>query len=383
MATMGEVERRATAVADGVLAATADEIDRDGSFPKAAVDGLREAGLMAALIPVELGGMGASMSDVARSITALGRQCASTAMIFAMHQIQVACLVRHGSTPELLEYLREISAKQLLLASATTEIGIGGDVRTSSCFVERVGDHYKLSKNAPVISYGDYADAILATARRDADAAPNDQVIVVCRRDGVTLQRTTEWDALGFRGTCSHGYMLDAEGPLADVVPVPYGDVSSRTMLPVSHMVWSSVWLGVAEAAVNKARKYVRSQARSKPGVVLPAATRLAELVSVHQQLQGLVLGALARWESAQADPEELEGFGFTIAMNTLKVAASEIVVDVVNRAMQVIGISAYRMDSQYCLGRHLRDAHGAALMVNNDRITQNNAQLLLVAKES
>jgi acyl-CoA dehydrogenase len=30
-------------------------------------------------------------------------------------------------------------------------------------------------------------------------------------------------------------------------------------------------------------------------------------------------------------------------------------------------------------MGRHLRDSMGACLMVNNDRIMANNAQLLLV----
>jgi len=41
--------------------------------------------------------------------------------------------------------------------------------------------------------------------------------------------------------------------------------------------------------------------------------------------------------------------------------------------------MAGYRNDSPYSLGRLLRDAQGAALMVNNDRIIANNAQLLLV----
>ncbi len=38
-------------------------------------------------------------------------------------------------------------------------------------------------------------------------------------------------------------------------------------MLPVSHILWSSVWLGLATSAANKARHYVRTEARKKPGV--------------------------------------------------------------------------------------------------------------------
>lgn len=71
-----------------------------------------------------------------------------------------------------------------------------------------------------------------------------------------------------------------------------------------------------------------------------------------------------------------MSGMGFSLAMNNLKVTASTLVVDLVNRAMLICGIAGYREDSQYSLGRHLRDAHGAAVMVNNDRIMNNSAQL-------
>jgi acyl-CoA dehydrogenase len=57
-------------------------------------------------------------------------------------------------------------------------------------------------------------------------------------------------------------------------------------------------------------------------------------------------------------------------------------VVDVVNQAMLICGIQGYREDSEYSLGRILRDAHGAAVMVNNDRIAGNTAQLAMVQRE-
>jgi acyl-CoA dehydrogenase len=47
-----------------------------------------------------------------------------------------------------------------------------------------------------------------------------------------------------------------------------------------------------------------------------------------------------------------------------------------------ICGIAGYREDTPYRMGRLLRDAHGGAVMVNNDRIIANNAQLLLVSKE-
>ena len=48
------------------------------------------------LVPAELGGEGARAADVADVCAILGRACASTAMIFAMHQVKLACLARHA-----------------------------------------------------------------------------------------------------------------------------------------------------------------------------------------------------------------------------------------------------------------------------------------------
>jgi acyl-CoA dehydrogenase len=90
----------------------------------------------------------------------------------------------------------------------------------------------------------------------------------------------------------------------------------------------------------------------------------------------------VANFEAVYDDVEALAGMGFAIAMNGLKVSASTLVVDIVGRALVICGISGYREDSPYSLGRLLRDAHGAAVMVNNDRIIANNAQMLLVHKD-
>ena len=99
---------------------------------------------------------------------------------------------------------------------------------------------------------------------------------------------------MGFRGTCSLGYRLRAEGPVDEILSDSYGDISAETMLPVSHLLWSSVWLGIATGAVHRARHFVRSEARKKPGGTPPAAVRVAEVVALHQQFTGLVGDAAA-----------------------------------------------------------------------------------------
>ena len=366
-----------------VAGAHAADVDAHARFPKETVDALREERLLGALVPAGLGGLGQPLPVAAAVVRTLGRYCASSAMILAMHHIKVLSLVRHLSSDALRDYARRVAAEQLLLASATTEMGIGGDLRRSSCFVERDGDRFRLTKHAPVISYGEYADAILTSARKDADAAPNDQVLVVCETKDVSLTPLTTWDTLGFRGTCSNGFTMEATGPADLVLAEPWGDITARTVLPAAHLLWSSLWLGIAEEASWRAQRFVQKAARKNPGTTPPGATRLADLLVTRQRFASSVEALLDRYVAIMDDPEALSSVDFMVAINTLKISASTDVVDVVNQAMLVCGIAGYREDSEFSLGRLLRDAHGAAIMVNNDRIAGNTAQLALMQREA
>jgi acyl-CoA dehydrogenase len=384
-AAPGALGAAAARVGAEVAAAHADRVDRDAVFPREAIDALRRERLLGAQVPRELGGLSASVADVAAMCTALGRHCANTAMVFAMHHIQLACVVRHGlSVPFLREYAAEVLAgRQALLASATTEAGVGGDVRNSVCSVERDGAQVKLTKNAPVISYGLDADGILATARRAPDAPSGDQVITLLRKEDYTLEQTGSWDTLGFRGTCSNGFVLSARAQPAQVFPQPYAEISAQTMLPVSHLLWSSLWLGIALDALERARGFVRAEARKKPGTPPPASLRLSELATLVQGFRATVNDAVRAYAAVMDDPEAVSSMGIALRMNSLKISSSQLVVQAVTQAMLVCGIGSYRNDSRTSLGRHLRDAYGAMLMINNDRIHGANAQMLLVYKET
>ena len=372
----------AARIGSEIAAPNAFAVDRDARFPVEAIDALRAERMLSVLVPVELGGAGAALTDVASAVEALGRSCASTAMVYAMHQIQVACLVRHGRSEMVLDYLRDLAARELLLASATTEAGIGGDVRSSACAVERDGNRFRLEKDSPVISYGAHADGVLVTARRTPDSPPNDQVLVVVPCTPSTLEVRSDWDTLGFRGTCSNGFLLRAEGRVDQILTDSYGDISSLTMLPTSHIVWASVWLGIATSAVDAARTHVRAEARRRPGTTPPAAVRLAELIGRCEEFRSLVRTRATEYELTLDRPDELSGMGFALRMNALKTSASRLVVEIVGEAMTICGMAGYRNDSELSLTRHLRDAYGAALMVNNDRILGASAQMLLVHKD-
>jgi acyl-CoA dehydrogenase len=232
------------------------------------------------------------------------------------------------------------------------------------------------------VPYGAYADAILATARRSPQSAPADQVLVLCRAPELTLQQTSESPMLGLRGTCSVGYKLYATGDNGHVLPRAFSDIAATTLLPVAHVLSSAARLGIATAALDRARHFMRSQARKKPGVVPFGAERLAELLAQHQQMQELVNGAARRFDALTNDPGQLKGMSFAIAMNSVEVSSSTMLVDIVGGALAICGFAGYRLDTVHSLSRLLRDAHGAALMMNRNRILAETGLMLVIAQD-
>jgi acyl-CoA dehydrogenase len=378
--------QRVHALGRDVISPAAGAVDRDARFPQEAFDALKAERLLSAYVPSEYGGAGMDVRQISRICEALGHYCASTAMIYAMHQIQVAMIVHHGLAAVFFrDYVREIVSGQNLLASATTELGIGGDVRSSICAARVVDDHFMLEKQAPVISYGEMADAILVTARRSEESARSDQVLVLVRKEDVVMRRLSEWDTLGFRGTCSPGFELKAIGNAQQILPEPYAQIHAKTQQSFAHIVWASLWAGIAADALHRARQVVRAEARKNPNVMPISATRLAEADLVLNTMQSTLQATIDDYLVALdgGDPEAFTNFAYAIRVNNLKLTASTLLIDIVMRAMLICGIAGYRNDSKLTLGRHLRDATGAALMVNNDRILGQNATMQMALRDS
>jgi acyl-CoA dehydrogenase len=370
-----------TAMVAAAAAANAEDVDRYARFPKAAIDAAREQKLLGIQIPSEFGGYGASIFDVTDMCYALGRACASTAMIFAMHQTKIACLVRHGTGSNWHETLmRRVAAEQLLLASSTTEGQNGGNIRSSSAAIEPTETGISLTRNATVISYGAQADGIVTIARRTGDAVASDQVLVAFTRDDYTLERSLEWETLGMRGTCSAGFELKATGSAEQIFPESYDKIHAQTMTPVAHLCWSSAWAGIAAAAVDRAQLFIRKAARGSGGQMPPGAAHFTAAKMTLTKLRAMITSSLDTYASHEHDERALSSLDFQSSINLLKVEASELAVATVMHAMRACGLSGYRNDGDFSVGRHLRDALSAPLMINNDRILTNIATASLMS---
>lgn len=362
----------------------AADVDTHCRFPIEAITALKAAGVFAASIPIEYGGVTADPVELARGCWILGQYCSATASIVAMHHTQILSVVHHAKdNPQLQAYLRRVASENRLIASVTSEVGPGGDMRSSSCAVVVEGDTYTLTKKATTVSYGSYADDLMITARKNVHAASSDQVLVIAEKGQFELQDQGVWDTLGMRGTCSPPATVVANGAAWQVISTPFADIATYTMVPTSHIFWSAWWFGLATDAVSKARELFRAKGRSNPGVTPMGAHRVADLDAELQKMEYEVFGLAREYAEALAsnNTQKLASLSFSLRINTLKLNSSRAVVAIVSEALSVCGIQAYKNNGSFSLGRHLRDAHSSVMMVHNDRIQLTNASLLLVHK--
>jgi acyl-CoA dehydrogenase len=381
--------QEARRISKEIAAPAAAAVDRDARFPHETVTALREARLLSAAVPTAFGGAGLALAELGQLCHALAQGCGSSAMVLAMHTIQVGCIARHaGASAFFADVLRALVSEQSLLASMTSEVGTFGETRRSICAIEPApGDstRFRLGKDATTGSYCAHADAILVTARRDADAAPGDQVLAFVARADCTLAQVGSWDTLGMRGTCSPGFRLDAGAPRSQILPDAYADIAAQTMVPYSHVLWAALWAGIAADAHARAASFVRGQARKAPGTTPPTALRLAELSVKLQALRHHWLQVANEFDALPAPAGEghpLGRIGWSLKFNSLKTDAAERTPEIVHGALQIVGILGYKNDTPFSLGRHYRDALSAALMISNDRIAAQSANLLLVFKD-
>ncbi len=356
----------------GIAKKHANSVDLEARFPGEAFEALKQAKLVSPCTIVEGQVALPPVAELMKNVRRISAACSNAGMILAMHYNQLSALVRYSkNSPYLEQHLVNLVTDQSLVASSTTERSTGGDTGRSSCSVIDLGNgEVSIKKDASVISYAKNAGTILVTAKVNDKASPTEQVLVVCPESQLTLEPSNHWDSLGMRGTDSRGYHLNARLPKESVMTTPYSQILASEMLPMTHLMWSSVWLGMMDAMARQVRNKLKSSSNETHKV------QLYEMLAQRQQVESLADTVLQDYGAFSKKPD----FTAQLRANTLKTVASDQLVDVAISALKILGLTGYMNSSPTSIARVLRDSLSAPLMVGNDRIRSNSANLALVA---
>jgi len=327
---------------------TEAEADRADLFVTDNFTTLKSSELIVAGVPRELGGGGASYTELCDVLRILGSYCSSTALAFSMHTHQVMMMTwkwHHQNAP-VDDLLKRIANEQLVLLSSG-----GSDWLQGSGTANRVEGGF-LINGRKVFASGAPAGNLLMTSAvyQDPDAGPTVLHFgLPMNASGVTIEPT--WQTMGMRGTASHDILL------SDVF-VPDQAIALRRQQgkwhPAFHLVVMvalpliySVYLGVAaaarELAVQKAKK-----GHNKEQMCYMVGDLDNELTAAKLALQHMISTAVSSQPSLETTNQVLMG----------RVLVVRSVLKVVDLAMEVAGgRSFYR---SFGLEKLFRDAQGA-----------------------
>lgn len=330
------------------IAQRAAEHDAEDSFVVEAYALLKAEGFFKALVPVEFGGGGATITDIGQVIRRLGAACGSTALAFAMHSHLVAVAVwrwRHQGAPTE-GLLKRLAVEDLVLVSSG-----GSDWLASGGTAVKVEGGFEITARKAFSSGSPAGDLLMTSAvHDDPEAGPTVLHFgVSLKAPGVAIRDT--WRVLGMRGTGSNDVELTQ-------VFVPDAAISGRRPAGRWHMLFHiismiafpliySAYAGVADGARARTLELVR---RKAPDIL--TATLVGEMENSYAALDLAVTRMIDLAETGTPGAEAT-----SLAM-TLRTLVGRSAIETVERAMEAAGGQAFYR--QVGLERAFRDVQGA-----------------------
>jgi alkylation response protein AidB-like acyl-CoA dehydrogenase len=324
--------------------------DADGTWVSESFEALKAGGMLTLAVPTELGGMGATIREVALVDRELAKHCASTALALSMHHHVTAFTAwryRRG-LPGAEATLRRVAGGETVLVSTG-----GGDFTNPRGHAVKVDGGYRVSGRKQFASQSPVG-SVMSTMFTFDDPERGRRVLntAVPFGDGVTVHDT--WNAMGMRGTASNDVTIDDvfvpdERIVADR---PHGvvDPPLQVICSIAFPIISAVYLGVAESAAAAALQAVRDRADT------PTTQRQIGLIQTRLRVAGWALeGAFAAVGDDPAPSME------TVA--AVMAAKREIAlagIEVCDLAMEAVGGAAFVRGS--VIERAYRDVRGAKL---------------------
>ncbi|AOF93060.1 acyl-CoA dehydrogenase family protein [Sinorhizobium sp. RAC02] len=331
------------------LAQRAASIDDSDAFVGENYAFLKDIGLMRAGVPIELGGLGAEVPELAEMLKSIARVCGSTALAFSMHTHQVAIPAwrwRHQKVAAVEPLLKRVASEQVVLLSSGGSDWIGGSGKAV-----KVDGGYRITARKRFTS-GAAAGNILMTGAVHEEESGVRSVVhfgVSMASPEVSIEDT--WRTLGMRGTGSNDVIVEN-------LFVPDGSVAFFRAAGQWHPVFQiigtiafpliyAVYVGVAESARDIAVKMVRDKATSD--YVIGLVGRMETSLRAAQIAHRWMLDVVGRNAPSAETINEIMIGRSLVARHAIEVT---------ELAMEAAGGAAFYRDSG--LERRFRDIQGA-----------------------
>ncbi|MET0647198.1 MAG: acyl-CoA dehydrogenase family protein [Pyrinomonadaceae bacterium] len=359
---MSEAEPRAKAfdlravdeIIAGTVAPAADEVDRAGAFPRAALDAFGRAGLLGLVSSSEVGGLGESHRAAAQVVERVASTCASTAMVLCMHYAGSAVIEAHGPR----EVREAVARGEHITTLAFSEQGSRSHFWAPVSTATPDEGGVRLDARKSWVTSAGEADSYVWSSRPLGAEGQSTVWLVPAASAGLSIP--VPFDGMGLRGNSSSP--VTAEGvrvPRENMLGADGSgfDVMMGVVLPYFQLMSAGFSTGTMEAATTKAAAHVAGTKLEHLGSTLadlPTVRAYLSRMRIKTDMCRALLGdALTAIETGREDA--------MLRVLEVKAAAGEASTEVTELAMRVCGGAAFRREVG--VERHFRDARAATVM--------------------
>jgi alkylation response protein AidB-like acyl-CoA dehydrogenase len=302
----------------------AADVDARGEFHVPHVKTLSDAGLLGLIVPEAFGGMGGGLRDLCAATFALATACPSTALTFFFHCSSASRgllalealeegLFSDEEAPQVRAFAEQLlhtmgSNGQWLANFASESVKSEKAAITISTAAKVVDGGYRLNG---VKSFGcatGVADRYLVTASLEGYDTAEGLCTFFVDREAEGVSEREHWDAIGMRGTATHGIILeDVFVASGDALTIPAAFTRcmqmSRGSFVGNQVAGIAVYLGAAHALYQYTIGQLRSKKFADSDKCLGTAPYQQELIG-HMLVE---LETASIWLRRQIDLESSE----------------------------------------------------------------------------
>ena len=326
------------------LAQTAVARDVAGGTPYEQRQAVRDSGLLQLLIARAEGGLGSDWPQIYRIIRQIARVDSSIAQVFAFQFLMLASIRLYGTTQQWQHYFRLTAAKNLWWGNALNPL----DSRT---LARKVAGGYVFHGQKSFCSGASDSDYLIVSAIEE-DTGKFLVAAVPTSRAGIQLN--ADWDNIGQRQTDSGSaefHQLRVEDSELLINPGPLSSPFAGVRSLVAQLIFSNIYLGIAEGALAEGAQYTRGQSRvwsgslaatihEDPYTLLHYGEFWASLHASAVLADHAAVLLEAAWQQGEALDAQTRG-ELALAVFSAKVNTTRAGLDVTTRIFEVAGARA------------------------------------------
>lgn len=351
------------------------QLDRDQAYPYELYDALVDAGFLCMPFPVEYGGLGGSVTDMAVTSHTLAYASADLSMAYGGSVFTGLNLVRKATEEQKKLWLPKLLSGEIKMSISMSEPDAGSDVGNIRTTATRDGDHYIINgQKLWATGAGAKNNVINVYVRTDREAHYRDGIslfLVDNDTPGLTLRKL---DMLGRRCVGTYELIFDNVRVPADrlIGAENRGWDCLMSGLQIERVTAAAGACGAARAIVDYALAY--SKERRQFGQPIGSFQAISHILA---DMDTDVSAAEAlMWQSAQA---VANGKNALREITMAKLFASEAYARVANQGMQVMG--AYGYSKEFDMERMFRDSRAATIAAGTSQMQRNLLANLLGLK--